>query len=107
MIRATWSRNYVRRTSEASRSSSWTTLPFRKATATPRSSSSPRVNGCCEGVGVRVRTFVRSVNSSALTAVRGVVATHTAYDLQMRIHCPRAKVVYDLFHVLTEQPARW
>ncbi len=50
-----------------------------------------------------VRPFFELLGSQRCGKLRAVAMdTNTAYDLEVRMHCPNAEVVYDLFHVVAK-----
>lgn len=50
-----------------------------------------------------VRPFFELLGPKGCERVRAVVMDmNTAYDLEVRAHCPNAEVVYDLFHVVAK-----
>ncbi len=58
------------------------------------------------GVGrarTSVREFFRGLGPQGCARIQAVAMDmNTAYDLEVRHHCPRARIVYDLFHVVAK-----
>ena len=50
-----------------------------------------------------VREFFSSLGPDGCARIQAVAMDmNTAYDLEVRQHCPRARIVYDLFHVVAK-----
>jgi transposase len=50
-----------------------------------------------------IRPFFQSLDVSTRQRIKAVVMDmNTAFDLEVRAHCPNAQVVYDLFHVVAK-----
>jgi transposase len=50
-----------------------------------------------------VRPFFELLGSQGCARIRAVAMDmNSAYDLEVRLHCPKAEVVYDLFHVVAK-----
>lgn len=50
-----------------------------------------------------VRPFFEALGRQGCARIEAVAMDmNTAYDLEVRMHCPRARVVYDLFHVVAK-----
>lgn len=50
-----------------------------------------------------IRPFFESLDEAARRRIKAVVMDmNTAFDLEVRAHCPNAEVVYDLFHVVAK-----
>ncbi|MGO1073875.1 ISL3 family transposase [Lysobacter sp. CA199] len=51
----------------------------------------------------QVRPFFEQLGAQRCAQVRAVAMDmNSAYDLEVRLHCPNAEVVYDLFHVVAK-----
>lgn len=52
---------------------------------------------------VAVRPFFEALGAKGCAAIEAVAMDmNTAFDLEVRKHCPRARIVYDLFHVIAK-----
>ncbi len=52
---------------------------------------------------VAIRLFFEGLGSTGCARIEAVAMDmSTAFDLEVRRHCPRARVVYDLFHVIAK-----
>jgi len=50
-----------------------------------------------------IRPFFELLGPQGCAQLRvAVMDMNTAYDLEMRVHCPQAEIVYDLFHVVAK-----
>lgn len=50
-----------------------------------------------------IRPFFKLLGATGCARLRAAVMDmNTAYDLEVRMHCPQAEVVYDLFHVVAK-----
>jgi transposase len=50
-----------------------------------------------------VRPFFESLGAAGCARIEAVAMDmNTAFDLEVRAHCPRARVIYDLFHVVAK-----
>lgn len=50
-----------------------------------------------------VREFFQSLGVQGCQRIQAVAMDmNTAYDLEVRLHCPRARIIYDLFHVVAK-----
>lgn len=50
-----------------------------------------------------VRPFFQSLGPQGCSRIQAVAMDmNTAFDLEVRLHCPRARIVYDLFHVVAK-----
>jgi len=50
-----------------------------------------------------VRTFLELLGKDGCARLEAVVMDmNTAYELEVRLHCPRAQIVFDLFHVVAK-----
>src|SRR5690606_39093720 len=102
-----WSARWARRTWTACGCWRWTSSRSRRATGTRPWWSTPSASGCCGwGAGVRERKsgrFFELLGPVRCAQVRAVAMDmNSAYDLEVRAHCPNAEVVYDLFHVVAK-----
>lgn len=54
-----------------------------------------------------IRPFFELLGPDGCARLRAAVMdVNTAYDLEVREHCPQAQVVYDLFHVVAKYGGR-
>jgi len=52
---------------------------------------------------VAVREFFTSLGAQGCARIQAVAMDmNTAYDLEVRQHCPKARIIYDLFHVVAK-----
>ena len=50
-----------------------------------------------------VREFFQSLGAQGCARIQAVAMDiNTAYDLEVRQHCPKARIIYDLFHVVAK-----
>ena len=50
-----------------------------------------------------VRPFFESLGRQGCARIEAVAMDmNTAFDLEVRLHCPKARIVYDLFHVVAK-----
>lgn len=50
-----------------------------------------------------VREFFTSLGREGCARIQAVAMDmNTAYDLEVRLHCPKARIIYDLFHVVAK-----
>lgn len=50
-----------------------------------------------------VRPFFEGLGSAGCARIKAVAMDmNTAFDLEVRRHCPRARVIYDLFHIIAK-----
>lgn len=74
-----------------------------KGIATPVLCWMPIRDECNGSAKAAVRPFLEELGREGCARIEAVaIDMNTAFDLEARQHCPKARVIYDLFHVMAK-----